>query len=479
RERRGARRRRRGGACHAARRQRAPQARHGHVAGWRARRRLAARLRARGRAAPRRRRPRARHLVAPRRCRGARVERPGRAARLLRPGPCAGRAGRPRPRDRARRQLGRRAARAAQPVRPAAHRHRAVRRRAGAGRHARAAPRHDGARPGAPHQACARRHGCRVRARLRDGQGDHPRPGPARVRRRRAPPGGRCRRVPDQRRAPPRRRPGRHGPGGPRRRRPACARGRRRRHVRSRRPRRADRARLGAVGRHQHQRHPHGDRSPRASSVRVPARVGAVTRTTGAAVGVLAVVTAFVVERHYLQVAWVIDLPVPVLWWWAGAVLGVLGLPLLLTALGRGVEQPAIARWRSLLLGRVLPLLVAHVAWLGVTLAVLRRFNSGFTGIPARGLAEIVPLVVLPPPEYSLLWSLALAPVVARLTWRLPSGVLIPALAALTLLTPAVTYLVFLLVGLRLGSMADRLGENVGWGTPLQQRGAVALVGAA
>lgn len=203
-----------------------------------------------------------------------------------------------------------------------------------------------------------------------------------------------------------------------------------------------------------------------------------MTRTTGAAVGVLAVVTAFVVERHYLQVAWVIDLPVPVLWWWAGAVLGVLGLPLLLTALGRGVEQPAIASWRSLLLGWVLPLLVAHVAWLGVTLAVLRRFNSGFTGIPARGLAEIVPLVVLPPPEYSLLWSLALAPVVARLTWRLPSGVLIPALAALTLLTPTVTYLVFLLVGLRLGSMVDRLGENVGWGTVLQ-RGAVALVGAA
>lgn len=202
-----------------------------------------------------------------------------------------------------------------------------------------------------------------------------------------------------------------------------------------------------------------------------------MTRTTSAAVGVVAVVAAYAVDRHYLQVAWTIDLPVPVVWWWLGAVLGVLGLPLLLTSLGRAVERPAIGSWRSLLLGWALPLLVAHVAWLGFTLAVLRQFNSGFTGIPARGLAEIVPLVLLPPPEYSLLWSLALAPVVARLTWRLPTAVLVVGLAALTLLTPAVTFLVFLMAGLRLGPVADRLADGAGrWA--LAQRGAVALVGA-
>lgn len=202
-----------------------------------------------------------------------------------------------------------------------------------------------------------------------------------------------------------------------------------------------------------------------------------MTRTTSAAVGVVAVVAAFLVERHYLQVAWTIDLPVPVLWWWLGAVLGVLGLPLLLTALGRAVEQPAIGSWRRLLLGWTLPLLVAHVAWLGFTLVVLRQFNSGFTGIPARGLPEIVPLVLLPPPEYSLLWSLALAPVLARLTWRLPTAVVVLGLAALTLLTPAVTFLVFLLAGLRLGAVADRLAETADR-RALAQRGAVALVGA-
>ncbi|MFI9487319.1 hypothetical protein ACIG47_13095 [Promicromonospora sp. NPDC052451] len=202
-----------------------------------------------------------------------------------------------------------------------------------------------------------------------------------------------------------------------------------------------------------------------------------MTRTASAAVGVVAVVAAFLVERHYLQVAWVIDLPVPVVWWWLGAVLGVLGLPLLLTSLGRAVEQPAIGSWRRLLLGWTLPLLVAHVAWLGFTLVVLRQFNSGFTGIPARGLPEIVPLVLLPPPEYSLLWSLALAPLVARLTWRLPTAVVVAGLAALTLLTPAVTFLVFLLAGLRLGAVADRLAETADR-RALVQRGAVALVGA-
>ena len=200
-----------------------------------------------------------------------------------------------------------------------------------------------------------------------------------------------------------------------------------------------------------------------------------------AAVGVVAAITAYVIERHYLQVEWTIQAPVPVVWWVLGAILGVVGMPLLLTALGRGVERQAghlIGRsWWRLLTGWVLPLLAAHVVWLGLALVGLRRFNPGFTGIPARDVAEVLPLVVLPPPELSLLWSLALAPVVAKLARRLPAGVVIAALAALTLLTTAPTFLVFLLVGMRLGPEIGRLAETATWRNLLSQ-GAVALVGA-
>jgi hypothetical protein len=204
-------------------------------------------------------------------------------------------------------------------------------------------------------------------------------------------------------------------------------------------------------------------------------------QSRSAAAGVVAVVTAYVVARHYLQVEWVIEVPVPILWWVLGAILGVLGMPLLLTALGRDVDRlagPESRSWGRLLLGWVLPMLVAHVVWLGLTLAVLRRFNSGLTGIPARGIPEILPLVLLPPPELSLLWSLALVPLVARLTRRLPAGVVVAVLATLTLVTPAVTFLVFLLVGMRFAAAIDRVGETASWRS-LAPYGAVALVGAA
>jgi hypothetical protein len=204
-------------------------------------------------------------------------------------------------------------------------------------------------------------------------------------------------------------------------------------------------------------------------------------QSRSAAVGVVAVVTAYAVARHYLQVEWVIDAPVPVVWWVLGAILGVIGMPLLLTALGREVDGVAgleSQSWGRLLLRWVLPLLAAHVVWLGLTLVVLRRFEPGLTAIPARTIAEIVPLVLLPPPELSLLWSLALVPVVARLTRRLPTGVVVAVLAALTLLTTAPTFLVFLLIGMRFGAAIDRMAETASWRN-LWPYGAVALVGAA
>ncbi|OLT04165.1 hypothetical protein BJF90_23620 [Pseudonocardia sp. CNS-004] len=203
-------------------------------------------------------------------------------------------------------------------------------------------------------------------------------------------------------------------------------------------------------------------------------------RQTGAAaaIGVCAAAAAYVVEHHYLHVEWVIDAPVPVGWWVLGGILGVLGVPLLLVALGRRACPLLERPWTQLLLTWVLPCLAAHVVWLGLTLAVLRRFSPGLTGVPARGVAEILPLVVLPPAELSLLWALALAPVVARSTRRVPVALVIVVLCALTALTPAPAFLAFLLVGLRLHSAIDHLAEPTTW-KDLASRGAIALAGAA
>lgn len=217
------------------------------------------------------------------------------------------------------------------------------------------------------------------------------------------------------------------------------------------------------------------------SHARPIAQNRSMMQSRSAVAGVLAVVTAYVVARHYLQVEWVIGAPVPVVWWVLGAILGVLGLPLLLTALGQDVArwaEPDSRSWGGLLLRWVVPMLAAHVVWLGLTLAVLRQFNPGLTGIPARGIPEILPLVVLPPPELSLLWSLALVPVVAKLTRRLPAAVVVVVLTALTLLSPAPTFLVFLLVGMRFAAAIERVGETASWRN-LAPYGAVALVGAA
>ncbi|MDT5043834.1 MAG: hypothetical protein QOE51_4819 [Actinoplanes sp.] len=194
-----------------------------------------------------------------------------------------------------------------------------------------------------------------------------------------------------------------------------------------------------------------------------------------AALGVCAAVTAYVIERHYLQVEWSIAAPVPMVWWAVGGILGVLGAPLLCTALGRRAEPLLDRPWQRLLLTWVLPCLVAHVVWLGLIITVLGRLDPGFTGIPVRDTAEILSVVVFPPPEFSLLWVLALFPVVAKLTQRWPAAAVIVLLCALTMLTTAPTFVIFMIVGLRLQSAIDHLGETATWPN-IALRAAVALV---
>jgi hypothetical protein len=192
-----------------------------------------------------------------------------------------------------------------------------------------------------------------------------------------------------------------------------------------------------------------------------------------AGLGALAAVLGYVVQEHYLQIGWVIAIPVPVLWWalgWAG---GVIGVPLMMAALGRRAQRLVALPWTRLLLTWVIPCLAAYAIWVLVTLLILDRLNPGFAFLTAHRYAEL-----LPEPELSLLYALALFPLLAKLLARVPAPLVILALCALTLVVPGALFLVFGYAGLTLPRAIDRLSEPVN-AREMLLRTAVAAVGAA
>ncbi|BCJ52681.1 hypothetical protein Asp14428_41560 [Actinoplanes sp. NBRC 14428] len=199
---------------------------------------------------------------------------------------------------------------------------------------------------------------------------------------------------------------------------------------------------------------------------------------TAAGIGLCGAIVEFVVARHYLQIEWGITLPVPLLWWAAGGVAVVLGAPLLMVSLGRVIRRLVALPWGRLILTWALPCLVGQVVWIGVTLVLLRRYNPGLLGVPIRDVRELLTVVILPPPQLSLLYVLGLFPVLAKATQRLPGVALVALLAAASLLTTTVTFAVFLAVGLRMAGGVDKLVETASWRS-LVPRAAVAAAGGA
>ncbi|MEU4690445.1 CapA family protein [Actinoplanes sp. NPDC023714] len=170
-----------------------------------------------------------------------------------------------------------------------------------------------------------------------------------------------------------------------------------------------------------------------------------------AAAGLCGVVLHRVVEAHYLQAQWSIGVPVPMLWWLVGVLAGLAGVPLMLTALGGRAAAVLTVSWPRLLLTWTLPLLTAHALWLAATIAVVDRVNPGFAGITATGLDPL-----LPAPQLSLLYALALLPVVGKASLRLPGPAVIAALCLLVPLHPTAAVLLFLMAGLRLTRAVGR-----------------------
>ncbi|MEV8504196.1 hypothetical protein AB0368_05095 [Actinoplanes sp. NPDC051475] len=209
---------------------------------------------------------------------------------------------------------------------------------------------------------------------------------------------------------------------------------------------------------------------------RTPDTTGALA--TAAGIGLCGAVVEYVVGRHYLQIEWAISLPVPLVWWAVGGAAGVLGAALFLVHLGRGTARLVALPWPRLVLTWVVPCLAAHLGWLAVTLVVLRRFNPGLPGVPLLDSRDLLSVVLLTPREFSLLYVLALFPVLAKLLERVPAAAVVAVLAAATLLTETVTFAVFLAAGLRLSGETDRLIATASRRN-LVLRGAMALVGAA
>ncbi|MGA5300918.1 hypothetical protein ACPCHT_13375 [Nucisporomicrobium flavum] len=210
-----------------------------------------------------------------------------------------------------------------------------------------------------------------------------------------------------------------------------------------------------------------------------PAQPTDTTRALAAAagLGVCAALTQYVVARHYLQIEWAITIPVPLAWWAVAGAAGVVGAPLFLVVLGRRAERLVVLPWGRLLLTWVVPVLVAHYAWLACTVALLRRIDPGLVGTPMRDSRELLSVALLPPPELSLLWALALFPLIAKAAQRVPGAALVAVLCAATLLTSAVSFLVFLAAGLRFAPQIERAVRPSSW-RDLVARAVVAVVGA-
>ena len=185
-----------------------------------------------------------------------------------------------------------------------------------------------------------------------------------------------------------------------------------------------------------------------------------------AGLGVVGVVLGYLTLRHYVYVEWLIGPPIPVAWWAAAVAASALGLPLLFAVLGRDGERLVALSWPALAIRWVLPFLGFHLLWVAADLVVLSRFTGGIAAVVVRDTRELLTTVALPPAELSLLYCLALAPPVAKLTRRLPTWAVLGGLAVVAVATygssPAVG-LLFLLAGLRLRAPLERLAGAATW----------------
>jgi hypothetical protein len=170
-------------------------------------------------------------------------------------------------------------------------------------------------------------------------------------------------------------------------------------------------------------------RDPAVPDPAVPDPAGWVV--TGGAAGVVLIVLAYVTTQHYLQIEWHVSYPVPVAWWVTAELAAVAGVALFFVAAGACAEQ--LGHWTQVVsyAGLFLLSLLAGTA-------VLVRLNPSFSYAPTRDLSDVVAHLLLPPPGLALPYAMVVFLILARLTRRVPSALVLGVAAAVAIAAAAV-----------------------------------------
>jgi uncharacterized membrane protein YcfT len=182
---------------------------------------------------------------------------------------------------------------------------------------------------------------------------------------------------------------------------------------------------------------------------------------------ILLVVLWHVVMKHYLQIDWHLSLPLPGAWGTFGEQLLPLRMPIFFTVSGMFAASAAARPWRVVARSRLAKFYYLYVLWFVVHTTVL-AFVPDFDTLSARNALDVLEQLTITPTNLWYLMALAVYFIVAKLSLRMPTAVLLG--AALLLSATAATgvlaapgnrgqlyqNLFFFLAGLRLKSWVEQ-----------------------
>jgi len=183
---------------------------------------------------------------------------------------------------------------------------------------------------------------------------------------------------------------------------------------------------------------------------------------------ILLVVLWHVIMKHYLQISWHIPVPLPGLWGTFGNELLPLRMPVFFTISGMFAAAAAQRPWHVVRRSRIAKFYYLYVVWFTVhtlVLSVVPKFDT----LAARNVLDVLEQLTITPTNLWYLIALAWYFIVAKLTRRLPAGVVLGAAFLLSAIASAgllaspgnrgqlYQNLLFFLAGLRLKPWVERL----------------------
>ncbi|GAA0403466.1 hypothetical protein Acor_33270 [Acrocarpospora corrugata] len=189
---------------------------------------------------------------------------------------------------------------------------------------------------------------------------------------------------------------------------------------------------------------------------------------------ILLVVLWHAVNKHYLQVDWRIDAPIPAAWGFVGDQLMTLRMPLFFTISGMFALNAFHRPWRVVVRSRVAKFLYLYLVWMVIHTAIT-WFTPSFDTLSAHSVGQFVEQLTITPPNLWYLYALALYFVVAKALKRIPVPIMLGAAAVLAVVAAAeliatpgnrgslLQNFMFFLLGLHLRPHAERLIAAATW----------------